>query len=155
MLLLTACPLSTSFPLGQKDEVEFNNLLIGTWSNKAKDPVIKQATISEGEEPLTAKLHVDEKGELFVAVGLDFLVWLTEIEDQTFLVLQQIIDGENQETYYVQHITIAQNVITTHDISLLENGIDAVTSIEAYREEVKASMHNPEFLQEQVEWKKN
>ena len=155
MLLLTACPLSTTFPLGQKGDAEFNELLLGTWSTEASDPVVKKATISKGEEPGTAKLHVDEKGELFAADGTDFLIWLTNLENQTFLVMQQVMDGENQPTFYAQHITIAQNILTTHDISLLENGIDAVTSVEAYREEVKASMKNPEFLQEQVEWKKN
>jgi hypothetical protein len=155
MFLLTGCPVSSTFPLGQKGDVEFNDLLIGTWSTEASDPVVKKATISKGEEAETAFLHVDERGEMFMADGDDFLIWLTILENKTFLVMQQIMDGENQPTFYAQHITIAKDLITTSDFLLLVNGTDAITSIEAYREEVKASMDNSGFLMEQIEWNKN
>jgi hypothetical protein len=44
--------------------------------------------------------------------------------------------------------------MTSFDITLNVNGIDAITSIEAYRDEVKASMAFEDFLSNQIDWVK-
>jgi len=154
MLVLTGCPVSSKYPLGEKGKEEFNEMLIGTWFNDQSESTAKQVTITSGEELNTAKLHVDEKGESFMADDVNFLIWQTILEKKTFLVLQQILDGQPVETFYVHHISIADNKVTTSDIGLLVNGSDAITSIESYREEVKASMDNSAFLSEQIVWMK-
>lgn len=152
MFILAGCPVSSKYPLGEKGKEEFNEMLIGTWVNDQSESAAKQVTITSGEELNTAKLHVDEKGESFMADDVNFLIWLTTLEKKTFLVLQQILDGQLVETFYVHHISITDNKVTTSDIGLLVNGVDAITSVDSYREEVKASMGNAAFLSDQIVW---
>lgn len=42
--------------------------------------------------------------------------------------------------------------MSSFDISLKVNGVDAITSIQAYRDEVKASMEFDSFLGNQIDW---
>ena len=89
-----------------------------------------------------------------MADGPSFIAWLTELNAKTFLVLQQVVDGVPLETYYVYCIQPEKKKMTSFDISLKVNGVDAITSIEAYRDEVKASMGFDDFLGNQIDWVK-
>ena len=153
LFMLAGCPVSSSYPLGKKGDVKLDTRLIGTFSNEAADVEADKVTLKKGAEANTYFVHVDEKGSAFMADGEDFTGWLTKLDDQTFLVLQQLMDGEETETYYVYHIEFNKSGgFTSSDISLKVNGTAAITSIEAYREEVKASMEMEDFLASQIEW---
>jgi hypothetical protein len=154
MFLLTACPVSSSYPLGKKGEVALDKQLIGVWKNDSEETESKGVTITKGKELNTYNVHVDEKGSMFMADGDDFIGWLTVLKGKTFFVLQQVIDGVATEIYFVYHIKYNNSTLITNDISLLVKGTDAITSIESYQEEVIASMEMDEFLTSEIQWEK-
>lgn len=155
MLLLVGCPVSSKFPLGPKGEMAFDANLLGSWSTEDSASSAHKVTITEGTAMNTAILHVDVRGSMFMADGDDFEVWMTELKNQRFLVLEQTSEGSSTGIFYVFHIASKENTLVASDISLKVNGTDAITSIESYRDEVKASMPDPEFLATPVLWTKN
>jgi hypothetical protein len=153
-ILLTACPIASSFPLGKKGEVKLNPDLMGVWVTDATDVEATSVEFTKGTEANTYNFEVLEKGSMFMADGPSFIAWLTELNAKTFLVLQQVLDGAPQESYYVYCIKQEKKKMTSFDITLKVNGIDAITSIQAYRDEVKASMEFDDFLGNQINWVK-
>lgn len=154
LFLLTACPVATTYPLGNKGEVKLDTKLLGVWTNESEDTEATGVSITKGEEANTYNVHVDEKGSMFMADGEDFIGWLALLNGKTFFVLQQVVDGAATETYYVYHIKLDNSTLTTNDITLKVNGTDAVTSIASYQEEVIASMGMDDFLAGEIQWKK-
>lgn len=155
LLVLTACPVSSVYPLGEKGAVPIDNSFFGTWHTSTTDAEAKKLTISKGSEANTYRIHVDERGEMFTADGDDFIGWNAELDGMKFLVLQQEINGELKETYYVYAISKKdKQTIVSNDISLKVNGTDAITSIENYRKEVSASMKMDGFLASEQTWTK-
>lgn len=153
-LLLTACPVSTTYPLGRKGEVKADQSLIGAWKTTAQDVEASAVTITKGKEANTYSVHVSEKGSMFMAESTEFTGWLAKIDDRTFLVLQEIIEGTATETYYMYHIRFDGDKLITNDITLKVGGTDAITSVDSYREEVKASMVQEGFLASEIVWTK-
>jgi hypothetical protein len=155
LFILAGCPVSSTYPLGKKGDVKLDTRLIGTFSNTAEDVEANKVVIKKGDETNTYTVYVSEKGSAFMADGPDFTGWLAKLDDQTFLVLQQVVDDVAQETYYVYHIEFDKSKgFKSSDISLKVNGTTAITSIEAYREEVTASMAMEGFLAGTIEWEK-
>ncbi|MCC6700299.1 MAG: hypothetical protein IT221_02175 [Fluviicola sp.] len=153
--ILTACPVSSSYPLGKKGAVALNPRLLGTWVSDQEDIEANQISITKGTEKNTYNLHVDVKGSMFMGDGEDFLAWVAEIKEMKFLVLQQLVDGQATETYYVYHFNLLKdNSLVSNDITLKVLGTDAITSIDAYREEVSASMEMEGFLASEINWTK-
>lgn len=153
--ILTACPVASNYPLGKKGAVALNPKLIGTWLTDQQDIEANQISITKGTEKNTYNLHVDEKGSMFMADGEDFIAWVAEIKEMKFLVLQQLVDGQATETYYVYHINMLKDkAFVSSDITLKVLGTEAITSIDAYREEVKASMEMEGFLTGEISWTK-
>lgn len=150
--ILTACPISSSYPLGEKGAVALNTKLLGTWSSDASDIEANQITISKGKEANTYALHVDVKGSMFMAEGEDFTAWIAQIKDKQFLVLQDL--ASQKDTYYVYYFSLKDGELISNDITLKVNGVDAITSIDSYREEVSASMEMEDFLASEIKWKK-
>lgn len=154
LLILAGCPVSSSYPLGKRGEVTLDKSLLGTWVTVDEDAEVRQFTFASSSIKNVFKVTVEEQGEMYAAEGNDFLAWFTLIDGNKFLVLQQIIDEVEQETYYVYHITYDKNQMITHDISLKVKGTEAITSIESYREEVKQSMKFEDFLGDEIIWKR-
>lgn len=154
-VLFTACPVSTSYPLEKKGAVKMDKALLGEWQTDVEDAEAQRILFKQGEEANTYAVTVLERGSMFMADGDDFTGWLAELGGKRFLVLQQVIDGVAQETYYVYNIEISGNKLVSHDISLKVGGTDAVTSVQAYQEEVLASMKMEDFLASEMIWSKN
>jgi hypothetical protein len=154
LFVLAACPVSTEFPLAPKGDVSLDTRLMGTWITSMEDVEAQQITIKKGTEKNTCLIHVDEKGEMFMADGVDFVAWLATVGGKSFMVLQQLKDGEAQETYYVYHLVVDANKLVTNDITLKVGGTAAITSIATYQEEVVASMKLDDFLAGEIQWTK-
>ncbi len=154
VFMLTACPVSSSYPLGEQGSVPLDPKLLGTWIAEEDPAEIEagQITISKGTAKNTYDVHIDEPGEMFMANSQDFKGWLVELKSAKFLVLQEMVEGTPAETYYVYHITYNGESIVTNDITLGVNGTDAITSISAYQEEVLASMELEDFLGSEIHW---
>lgn len=154
-MLLTACPVSQEFPLGIKGEYPFDNRLIGVWSNGQESVEASQVEIKAQNDGKSAQLNVLERGSLYTPETNLFEAWLTIIKDETFLVLKEMpTEPAEKESYFLYHLTIEENLVTTRDVGLLVGGSDAVTSTETFREEVKQSLEIDDCLSSPIEWYK-
>lgn len=154
LLLLTGCPVNTDYPLAAKGTTKLDKKLIGAWTTDAEEPAVKTVNIEKGTVDNTYKITVTERGPMYAPETDDFTGWLTELGGKTFLILQSVIDGAPQEAYFLYHVDIEKNQITTHDSSMLVGGIDAVVSIETFQQEILASMKMDNFLGEESVWKR-
>lgn len=152
--IFTACPVSTTYPLEKKGAVKLDKAFIGEWRTETEDIEAKRISIKQGAEANTYNITVKERGSMFMADGDDFIGWLAELGGKRFMVLQQVLEGEAKETYYVYHVSIDGKSLVTNDISLKVGGTDAITSINAYQAEVLASMKMDEFLSGEIQWSK-
>lgn len=148
------CPVSSKYPLGEKGKEPINKDLIGTWKNDSTGSEATKVIVSKGKETNTYSVEVTEKGTMFMSETTSFKGWLTVIDDKTFLVLQEVVVDVAAETYYVYHVKVDKNKLTTNDITLKVGGTDAIVSTETYREEVRASMKKEGFLAGEIVWKK-
>jgi len=152
-LFLMACPVSSSYPLGEKGKEKIDKNMIGKWKTDKADHEAKKINVRMADD-FSYDVTVEEEGSSFMADTKEFKGWLTKLEGKTFFVLQEINEGKATETYYVYHITIGKDGFTTHDIGCLVDGTSAITSTEAYRNEVKASMSKENFLSSEAKWVK-
>jgi hypothetical protein len=158
-VFLTGCPISTKYPLCDKtNALPFDATLLGTWRNTAvKEDEGHEAAkimVSKGSSTNTYRISVKEKREAYAADSDVFDGWITEINGTKFFVLQEVVNGKSMETFYVYLFVPGAGMFTTNDASLKVKGTDAITSIEAYREEMKASMSHPEFHNPKTVWRK-
>ncbi len=154
--VLSGCPVGSKYPLSlQTDAVAFDKNLVGIWENSAKDVEANKISIIKGSGKDTYILSVLSKGSSFMADHDDFRCWVTLLNGKKFFVMNELTDDfEATESYFVYAFSVTGNHLTTHDVSLKVKGIDAITSVTAYRDEVTASMKDPEFLLGEIEWKK-
>lgn len=152
--LFAGCPISTKYPLGASNAEKIDKLLVGTWTNDSTGVEATKVKIEKADE-YTYNVSVEEKGSMYMAESTTFKGWLTKLGDKTFMVLQETDNGVAQDTYYVYCLSgIGKNSLTTNDITLKVGGTDAVTSTQAYRDEVTASMTKDDFLAGTIVWKK-
>jgi hypothetical protein len=154
LLVLAGCPVSTSYPLAAKGAVKLEKNLLGTWTNEEEEPAVKTVTFEKGTETNTYKVTVLERGPMYGPETDHFIGWLAELGGKEFLVLQSVLDGQPEESYYLYHVDIHKNDVTTHDCKMLVGGMDAVVSTEAFQKEILASMKKEDFLDEEIVWKR-
>ena len=151
--ILTACPVSSKLPLAEKEEaLSFEKKYIGTWINKDTASEANKIVISKGTDKDTYRILVVEKGPMFMAEGDEFDAWITKLNNKRFVILQEIKDEVAYNTYYAYNIEFDNNSIITHDITLKVKGVDAITSVSSYQDEVSASMKLKGFLAGKLEW---
>jgi hypothetical protein len=151
--MLSGCPVSTEHPLTEvANASKYDKRLEGTWTQPDQETEATMVKISKGSEDNTYDVKVLKEGSSFAADGKNFTGWLADFEKMKFLVLKM---KGSDSTYYIYHIEIEKDKLVTHTVSFLENGLDAITSSAAYREEVKASMKKEGFLKEEKTWKKD
>jgi len=74
---------------------------------------------------------------------------MTEIDGRKFL----YAEGEISFTFFTYNYEISKNSLSLYDVGLLVGGRDAVTSTEAFRTEISASMKKPECLSERLDFR--
>ena len=145
---LTACPVGLDYPLGEKENEEFDKQLIGTWkcTNESAE-VIKVEIKANGENGAT--ILVMERGELYALETDKFSGWCTTLENRKFVFFKP--EGEEKYFHY-EYLFSDKNSFSSNDVSLLVGGVDAVTSTTALRNEVSASMQEADWGTEKLEW---
>lgn len=154
LMLFCGCPVDSAYPLEVNEKGTISENLTGIWITDQTDLEAEKVQISLNEGGKSYKVEVLETGETFMADTKIFKGWLTGLGGRKFLVLQEMQAGKEAEKYYVYDIVIGVDEITTHDISLKVNGTAAITSVQSYQEEVKASMKKDSFLSSEIVWKK-
>ena len=151
LFLLAGCPVGLDYPLGTPGTEKINKALIGKWSQENTDMEVMRMEIEKLND-YTLKLTVTERGSMYAEESDIFKGWCTTIENQQFLYFQEIDSSAAQ--YYHYAYKFDGDKLVTYDMSLLDGGVDAVTSTAALREQVAKSMKMDEFLSSEAIWTK-
>ncbi|MDX1908220.1 MAG: hypothetical protein SF053_14385 [Bacteroidia bacterium] len=148
---LWGCPVGVSYPLGEMADAQNMPQLIGTWVTDDPEAEMKKLSVTAGDKPGTYRVEVLEKGSSYAVETTSFLAWTTLLEGKTFLIAQEIATGLYFH-YYLESSGTAN--ISLSDVTLKVGGIDAITSVAAFREEVRASLAFPDVFVSRIDWHK-
>jgi hypothetical protein len=142
------CPIGIDYPIGTPGKEKINKELIGTWVCSNLEAEVLKVKFEKSDDN-SYKVTVLERGTMY-GLETDFLTgWVSEVEGKTFLFFKP----DNEDKYYHYMIKdIGTNEMVTCDVSLLDGGIDAVTSTESFRKQVAVSMKKAEFGDESTSW---
>ena len=144
------CPVGINYPLGTPGKEKINKELIGTWVSDKTDAEVLKVKFEKNDD-YTYKVTVMERGEMYALETDNLTGWVTEVEGKTFLFFKP----ENEDTYYHYMIKSSdKKSLVTCDVSLLDGGVDSVTSTEAFRKQVVTSMKSAEYGVESITWTK-
>ena len=149
VLLMTGCPVGLDYSLGKPGSEEINKALIGTWVNASEEAEVKKVKLAKGKDN-SYEVTVLERGEMYSLETNDLQGWVTSVGEKSFLYLKP--DGEEKYYHYCYWMD-GENLITC-DVSLLDGGVDAVTSTETLRQQVAKSMSMSDWGSETQEWGK-
>ncbi|MEY3442953.1 MAG: hypothetical protein RLZZ519_1234 [Bacteroidota bacterium] len=149
VLLMTGCPVGLDYSLGTPGSEEINKDLVGTWVNSSEEAEVKRVKIAKGKDN-SYEVTVLERGEMYSLETDELQGWVTSVEEKSFLYLKP--DGEEKYYHYCYWMDGAN--LQTCDVSLLDGGVDAVTSTETLRKQVATSMHMSEWGSEIQDWSK-
>lgn len=153
IVLLTAlcagCPIGNEYPLGNPGEEKIDKELVGTWAAEDSDAEVAKVKI-EKKDANSFTVTVLERGELFALETDNFTGYVTELGDAQFVYFKP--EGEEKFYHYQYHFEGSQ--LITNDISLLDGGVDAVTSTESYRRQVLTSMKMSDWGGGKIVWTK-
>ena len=151
-LLTTGCPVGIAYPLCEESQVlKIDKDLLGTWRAVSDSAEILEVKISK-EDDVTFAVEVLQKGENYMVDDIEFFSWTTKLDGHTFIFSQ----GANSDSddYFLYEYAFKGKRLVIHDVSLLVGGTDAITSTEAFREELSASLKMPDCLVSKLEYVK-
>lgn len=143
LFILTGCPVGLDYPLGNEGQEKNDTKLYGTWEINDPEETVLQFTASKKSDN-SMRFVVDDYSEMFTPNTTVFTGWIVSLGGMRFLCLTEDADPSAYYHYVIQELSDTELKIC--DLSLLQDGIDAVTSQEALRKEVMQSMKKPEFL---------
>lgn len=149
LLLFTGCPVATKYTLSTPGSEKIDAKLIGTWQTLTTDaPVLKIKV--ERADNYSYNVTVIDKGDLYTVDETQFKGYIANFEGNTFFYLFDDVTGD----YFLQHYRFDGRQVVVSDVSLKVGGVDACTSNETYRAEVKASMKFTDFLGDPIAYTK-
>lgn len=152
--IFSGCPISIKYPLAESGTEKINKELIGTWSSGSQEAEVKKVEIAKMDD-YNYKIVVQERGEMYAAETDEFKGWVYTMDGHTFLIAQEYeASGTLKESYYLYKIVLSKKSMTVYDVSLKEGGVDAVTSSETFKAEVKASMKKEDWYTSAREYTK-
>lgn len=141
-LFLFGCPVGMSYAPGKPGTEKIDQNILGTWETAYEDAEFGLASLTQ-KNAFSFQVHVDKIGSMYSLDEYDFEGWNTEVDGQKIV---YIFSG-NQ--YFMYGYALKQDGLHLFDISLLEGGVDAVTSTEAFRKEISASLKKEGCLAEE------
>ncbi len=149
VLLFYGCPVGLDYSAGTPGTEKIDKALLGTWVTDKAEHEIKKVTITKIDE-YSYKLVVEEKGEMYSVEGDEFTGWVTTIKGKKFLYAKPTSEAK----YYLYNYEVSNNKLTTQDVSLLDGGVDAVTSTETLRKQIETSLGMEGGLSEEATFTK-
>jgi hypothetical protein len=96
------------------------------------------------------KIVIDEKGTLYAPDEEEFTGWVTTIKGKKIIFAK----ADGSSSYFMYEYSVQKKTLTSHDIGLLDGGIEAVTSTEALRKQIETSLGMEGVLTEETVWTK-
>ncbi len=149
--VLTGCPVGIDYPIAKPGTEKIDKNLIGRWSQSNTEMEVLKMEIEKVNDN-TLKVTVLERGSMYLEEVDVFKAWCTKIDGQQFVYLQNY--NSDTSDYFHYAYKFDGKDLLTYDISLLDGGVDAVTSTEAFQSQIRTSMIKPEFLSEETRWTK-
>ncbi|MEZ5014850.1 MAG: hypothetical protein R2794_11215 [Chitinophagales bacterium] len=149
VLALAGCPVDQPYPPGHPGTEKIDKQLIGTWEQSDGEKEMLKIRIS-AKDQTSMRVEVLEITDNYIPEERSFTAWNTSIDEMHFIYAAP----ENVDTvsYYTYAYAIRDGKLLTYDASFLVNGSDSITSIEAFRKELKGSMHMEGFLSDETIW---
>jgi hypothetical protein len=151
LLLIYGCPVGMNFPPDEPGTVPVDKELVGTWTCTLDTCSDLKVIRVEKKDNFSYTVTVTEKGEGYMADEMDFTGYITQIDGKKFFYAL----GATSGSYFLYHYVVSGKSLSLFDVGLLEGGKDAVTSTEAFRAEISASLKKEGCLSERVDFKKN
>lgn len=146
IFLVQACPLGLDYSLTELGTEQINQNLIGIWKNNNPDGEVQKVEFMPGEKN-SLNVRVIERGEMYGLETDDLIAYQTVLNGKTFLILKP----SDEDKYYHYQFEVKGDKLFYNDMSLLDGGVDAVTSIESLRDQVARSMEKEEWAKEKYE----
>ena len=151
MFILYGCPVDMDYPPDEPGTKPIDESLIGTWTCIADTCHDLQVVKVEKRNDYSYYIEVLKEGAEYLADDFYFIGYVTEIDGKKFL----YAEGETSFTFFTYNYEISKNSLSLYDVSLLVGGRDAVTSTEAFRAEISASLKKPECLSERLDFRRD
>lgn len=141
-LSISGCPVALPYPLTETPE-PLDPTLLGTWVAQSEEAEIQEVAFTK-KNNTTYTVEVLKQGAFYAAEGVDFEAQITRFEGRSILISRSV--DAPDEGWFHYDVSVKGDVLVVHDVSLLVGGMDAVTSTQALRKELAASLKNPECL---------
>jgi hypothetical protein len=150
LIFLYGCPVSMDFPADYPGTQKIDKALIGTWTCVMDSCSDLQVVTVKKKTDYSYDIEVVEKGDSYFVDDLFFEGFVTRIDGKNFLYAK----GESTAGYFLYHYEVDGKSLSLFDVSLIEGGKDAVTSTEAFRAEISASLKKEGCLTERIDFKR-
>lgn len=150
ILFIYGCPVGVDYSPDTPGSKPIDKRLLGTWtcvSGACDDIQVVEVTKSDNT---SYSIRIIEKGSSYNTSDIAFKAWVTQIDGCDFLYAQ----GDSTSQYYNYTYKFNKKRLVLYDTRFLEGGMDAVTSGEALRAELSASLKKPDFFTEPQEFKR-
>lgn len=152
VILFSGCPTGIGYPAGYPGKEKIDKDLVGTWTTPDEEKEIKLVRISRIDD-FSLKAEVLETGSMYSLEAKEFTGWCTEIGGMKFVYWQPV--SETEHDYFLYSYKIKGNNMESYDVSLLDGGIDAVTSVESYRDQIATSIKMTDGISDTIKWSRN
>ena len=146
IFMLYACPIGLDYSLGTPGTEKIDPHLTGTWLCTDNDAEVLKVSFTKRDNT-SFNVEVLQRGEMY-SLNTDKLIgWTTTVNGKTFL----YVKPDDEERYYHYCYSFDnKNTLRIHDVSLLDGGVDAVTSTESLRTQVGNSIEKEGWGKEQL-----
>lgn len=142
LLFVYGCPVGMDYPPDEPGIKPVDDALLGTWSCVSDTCSDLKTVKIEKYDNSSYDITILETGSEYMADDDFFVGYVTEIDGYKFIFAEEQTSG----LYYTYCYQLSGNRLTIFDVGLLEGGIDAVKSTEAFRKEISASLKKPGCL---------
>ena len=142
-MLCMGCPIGLQYPVAPINSEKTDKELLGTWVADSDSAEVQEVLFEEINDVMYS-IKVLRKSEDYMADAMEYLGWVTKLDGNHILYAQPY--DVPAEEYYHYHYALKGKSLVIHDMSLLVGGKDAVTSTEALRSELSASLKKPDCL---------
>jgi len=142
LFLLTACPIGLDYAPGKVGTEAVDSRFEGTWTIDPSTPDHEVVKVTfKKQNKFAYAVTVEERGEMYAMETDDYFMYQTTVDGLNIMYLKP----SNEEKYYMYQFEFDGKQLVVGDISLLDGGVDALTSTESLREQIKTSKPMEEF----------
>jgi hypothetical protein len=138
-----------AYPPGTPGTEKADKGLIGTWKQSDGLKEVVSIRISETDK-YTLKAEVLERGDIYALESDVLVARCTEIGGKNFVYFETTTEGKTE--YYTYMYQFVSGGLETCVVSLMDGGVDAITSTESYRSQLEKSIGMENAISDTTFW---